>query len=441
MQKSIDAKKSAVRQDANNIFDSKEYKRSRKAYMVQCTLEYFVSILVADAFLAKLLTYIGISDSLTGIISSFISLAFMFQLLSIPLIKHMTNTKKTVLIFDTLSQLFFMSIYIIPFIPLTPTAKTVLVVVSVLVAYFAKYLIYSIFFKWANSYVEPSNRGEYSAVKEMISLFTGIIFTLAVGFIIDKFESLENLEGGFLFIAVIMLVLNFLNFVSILKIKNDDAEHEEKHNIKDVLTHTTGNKSFINVMIMTSLWDMGRYMTIGFMGTFKTNDLLLSVGIVQVINMAGNLIRLIISKPFGRYSDKTSFAKGFNLALLIAAVGFAINIFASEDRVWCVVVFTVLYAVCLAGTNQNSFNIIYSYVDADYIVPAMSVKNCVGGLLGFAASLVGGRILSIVQANGNTLFGFHVFGQQILSLISLVLITAAMIVNRTVIQKQTVIKQ
>lgn len=441
MQKTINLSGAESAPDNTKIFDSKAYKRSRKAYMAQCTIEYFVSILVADAFLAKLLTYIGISDSLTGIISSFISLAFMFQILAIPLVKHMKNTKKTVLIFDTLSQIFFMSIYIIPFMPLSTTFKTVLVIVSVLVAYFAKYLIYSIFFKWANSYVEPSNRGEYSAVKEMISLFSGIIFTLAVGFIIDKFEAIGNLEGGFLFIATVMLALNFCNFVSILKIKNDDAAHEEKHSLKDVLKHTTGNKNFINVMIMTSLWDMGRYVTIGFMGTFKTNDLLLSVGIVQVINMIGNLIRLFVSKPFGRYSDKTSFAKGFNLALLIAAVGFGVNIFAATDRVWCVVVFTIMYAVCLAGTNQNSFNIIYSYVDGDYIVPAMSVKNCVGGLLGFGASLVGGKILSMIQSSGNTFLGFHVFGQQVLSAISLILLIAAMVVNKAVIQKQSVIKQ
>ena len=64
------------------LFESKEYKRSRAMYMVQCTFEYFISILIADAFLAKLLTNIGISDSLTGIIASFMSIAFLFQLLS-----------------------------------------------------------------------------------------------------------------------------------------------------------------------------------------------------------------------------------------------------------------------------------------------------------------------------------------------------------------------
>lgn len=425
----------------NNLYLSKEYVQSRRAYMAQCTIEYFISILVADAFLAKLLTHIGISDSLTGIISSFISFAFLFQLLSIWLVKKIKSTKKTVLVFDTLSQLFFMSIYIIPFLPVSRSVKTVLVMAAILTAYFAKYLIYSIFFKWANSFVEPSNRGEYSAVKEMISLFTGVIFTFAAGFIIDKFEAIGNLDGGFLFIATVMLVLNMCNFISIMRIKNAEANDDGKHNLKEILQGTIGNKNFRNVVIMTSLWDIGRYASIGFMGTFKTNDLLLSVGTVQIINIAGNIARLIVSKPFGRYSDRTSFAKGFNLALLIIAAGYAVNIFAAPGRVWCIVFFTVMYSVCFAGTNQNSYNIVYNYVNSDYIVSAMSIKNCIGGLLGFLSSLAGGKILSVIQGNGNMFLGMHVYGQQVLSAISLVIILAAFVFNKLVIQKQAAVMQ
>ena len=51
------------------------------------------------------------------------------------------------------------------------------------------------------------------------------------------------------------------------------------------------------------------------------------------------------------------------------------------------------------------------------------------------------EILSMIQAGGNTFLGFHVFGQQVLSAISLILLIAAMVVNKTVIQKQSVIKQ
>ena len=89
-------------------YNSPEYKRSRTAYIAQSTFEYFISLLVADAFLAKLLTSIGLSDAVVGIVSSFISVAFVIQLASIPLVRTKISTKKLVITFDTLSQLLYM---------------------------------------------------------------------------------------------------------------------------------------------------------------------------------------------------------------------------------------------------------------------------------------------------------------------------------------------
>ena len=75
-------------------FNTTQYKRSRGAYMAQCTVEYFITLLVTDAFLTKLLTHIGISDYLVGIISSFISMAFVIQLAAIFLVRINVSTKK-----------------------------------------------------------------------------------------------------------------------------------------------------------------------------------------------------------------------------------------------------------------------------------------------------------------------------------------------------------
>ena len=76
-----------------NDFSTPEYKRSQRAYAAQCTFEYLVTLLVADAFLAKLLGSLGLEDSVVGIISSFISLAFMIQLFSVFLYKWKINSK------------------------------------------------------------------------------------------------------------------------------------------------------------------------------------------------------------------------------------------------------------------------------------------------------------------------------------------------------------
>lgn len=421
-------------------FNSQEYKRSRGAYMAQCTVEYFVSLLVTDAFLAKLLTSIGISDALTGIISSFITLAFVIQLLSIFLVRLRVSTKWLVTGLDTTSIFFFMFLYVIPFLPVDKTMKTILVVMSILIAYVAKYLILSLCFKWANSYVEPTKRGSYSAAKEMLSLFTGMGFTAIIGYIIDRYESLDNLSGGFLFIAVAILVLNIANFICLVMIKKESPfSHRGDHQpFSVIIKNTLTNRNFRHVIVLEVIWKVATYFTVGFLGVYKTNSLGMSLLLVQIVNIASNLARMIISKPLGRYSDKRSYAKGFKLGLVLSAVGYLMIVFTTPSSWWLIIVYTVLYNCSVAGTNQNSFNITYSYVDSKYITQAMAFKNSIGGIFGFLASLAGGKLLSVIQANGNQIFGIQVYGQQVLAAITFVLVVIAIIYTTKVIEKQKV---
>ena len=428
------------------IYNSKEYKRSRKAYMAQSSIEYFVSLLVTDAFLAKLLTSIGISDSLTGIISSFTTLAFVIQLMSVFLVKKRTNTKRMVITFDTISILFFMFMYFVPFLPVEKTVKTAMIILSIIVAYGGKYLILSICFKWGNSFVKPTKRAEYSAKKEMLSLFLGMFFTASIGYAVDKYESINNLNGAFLFIAISMFILNICNFICLSLISKEEQEENGEHNkncktLSSVIKHTLGNRSFKKVIILTVMWDTARYFTVGFMGVFKTKDLMMSMLFIQVINIIANFARMLISIPFGKFSDKYSFAKGFRVALIIAAIGFFINMFASHGRIWAVIVFTILNSCCNAGTNQNSFNITYNYVDSEYIAEAMAVKNSIGGICGFLASVAGGKILAHIQNNGNMIFGMKIYGQQVLSSISFVFVVIAVFFIKLKIEKENVIVQ
>ena len=175
-------------------FDTKEYRRSRGAYKAQCTFEYFISILAADAFLAKLLKDIGVSDAATGVISSLVSFSFLFQFLTLAFADRLTKVKKPVMAFDTVSQLLFMSIYFVPFLPLSVKAKTALVTAVLLAAYFCLYVILSVCYKWGNSFVEPGRRGRYSATKEMISLLFGVVYRGKLKSYIDKLSVTRKTE-------------------------------------------------------------------------------------------------------------------------------------------------------------------------------------------------------------------------------------------------------
>ncbi len=427
-----------------SVYDSKEYRRSRWAYGIECTFEYFVMLLVGDAFLAKLLTSMGVPDATVGIIASMVSLAFLFQLVSVFVVQRIRNTKCFAVLFHSLGQLTFSFLYVIPFLPFAESFRAPLALICILLAYFGNYFVHSIIFQWGNSYVDPKKRGSFSAVKEMISLFTGIFMTLLLGYIMDVYEANDNLEGSFIFASVAIVIFALCDLVCLLMVKNQvktQKEIEERVPMRVVMRETLGNKNFVRVMILDILWKVALYATSGFLGTFRIRDLAFTVGAVQVINIAGSMSRFLLSRPMGRFSDKHSFAKGVELGILFAAIGYLFVIGSTPATRYLIIGYSLFHGMSMAGVNANMSNIVYSYVDTRYFVQASAIKNSISGLCGFGASLAASRLLAYVQENGNRFLGLPVYGQQVLAAISLTLLGVALLYAHFVIGKQKVMIQ
>ncbi len=413
------------------MFESKEYKRSRAVYMVQCGAEYFVCLLLSDAYLAKLLKNVGMSDSLIGIISSIVSLAFVFQLLSLVLMGKIRNAKKTFLAYDTVSQVLFAGIFFVPFLNIPSNIKTIMVVSALLIAYLFKYLVNMVLYEWANSYVEPNKLGRYCAIKEMTSLFSGAVFSLTMGYFFEKLENSNNVGGQFILIGVAILTLCAISFISTYNIKNKIYEtNREEYKILDVCKKLFTNKKFVAITAVQVFVKCSIYMTVGFMGIYKTQNLLLGMTFIQIVNVVGLLARFVASKPLGNISDKYSFSRGISVGLIIMIIGFAANIFSTASSVFCVVVFTILYNISQAGVEANLINITFDYVPKELFVQASAVKNSVAGILGFVASILGGSVLAHIEANNNIVFGIELCGgQQVLSVISVLFALVALGIN------------
>lgn len=429
----------------NDIFSSPDYKRTRKAYVAECTFEYFVSLLVTDAYLSSLLHHMGISDALIGIISSLISFAFLFQLFALFAVRKIVSTKRASIIFHFTSQLFFTSLFFIPFLPFGKEYKTVIVFACVLIAYFGNYLVTSVIYKWGMSFVDNHKRASFAAGKEMVSLICGMVFTIIMGVVIDRFAADGNVAGGFIFIGISILVCSILDLASLLTMKNLRIEKNKDANepIFSVLKKLFSNKGFVCMLFASVLWYVATYMTNGFMGIYKTSpdNLAFSVGEVQMINNIGCLFRFAVSKPFGKFSDKTSYATGILLGTSIAAVCFAVNVFTTPSTRWVIYLYTMLYNGALAAVHQNFLNITFDLVESKYFVQASSIKAAISGVCGFGASLIGASILNSVQKNGNSFLGISLHGQQLLSAISAILMIILVLFVLFVLRKQKKIEE
>ena len=422
---------------STHAFGPPDTKLSRGSYIMECTFEYFIALLVSDSFLSLLLTNMGLSESLIGVISSIISLAFLFEFAAVFVVQRIVNTKRFAILFHTASQVFFLALYLIPLIPALKPYRAAAAIICTLVGYFGNYFVTSLIYEWGNSYVNPHKRAEFSATKEMISLICGIIVTVAAGFVMDRFVAADNTAGWFIFAACSIGVFSLCDLICLLLIKNrlrTPIPKEEIVPLGTVLRGTLGKKDFRSTVILTCLWRIARYTTLGFLGTYK--NMLFAVATVQMINALGNICRFFLSRPLGRFSDKRSYATGIRLGLTIAACSFLCVVFTTPETRFFMIGHVILFNVGIGAIEQNILNTTYNYVDPSLFVQASAVRNSISGLCGFLASLAAGWLFEHIQGANLTLFSRPVYGQQVLALISVILLIITILYTKFVVEKQ-----
>ena len=125
--------------------------------------------------------------------------------------------------------------------------------------------------------------------------------------------------------------------------------------------------------------------------------------------------------------------------MMLAAASFVFCVITVPATRYLTIIQIMLYHMAGAGVGQNMLNITYNFVDSKYFVQASAIKYSISGLCGFGASMLGSFILGAVQANGNTLFGVTIYGQQLLSAISLVIVLVGIVFVKLVMEKQKII--
>lgn len=426
----------------NGEFNQPGYARTRISYTAQCAFEYFVALLVADPFLTKLLLYIGIDDATVSVIQSLISVAFLFQLFALLVVQHITNVKRVATVVHCVGQLLFLFLYFVPFLPVVTKYKSVIIIACFLAAYFGNYLVTSVIFRWGNSFVDPTKRARFASVKEMISLAGGAVLTFVMGIVVDHYDKTDNLETGFVIIAIVMAISCIADLVCLLLMKNranQVTEQDKSEPVWSVVKKLFANKGFVYVLIVAVIWQCAHYGLLGALATYKQLELGMSVSLIQIISICGQLARLAFSIPFGKYTDKRSYTKGLILGFATVGVAYFINIFTTPSTWWLIIPYSLLYNIAMAGLGQNFLNIIYNFVEDKYFVQASALKNSIGGGVGFLVAIVSSNVMRAVQANGNQIFGVTVYAQQILSLASLVFVILAIAFAHKFLEKRKVI--
>ena len=406
------------------------YKKSRFFYVFEAAVEYFLATFVAGTYLAKMTTSIGMSDSLTGIISAFVSLGFGFQIFAL-LLAQRKPIKPFIIVMNLVTQLAFSFLYVIPILNIGKTVKTVIFICLFLAAEIIKNVIYSPKMAWEMGIIDDSKRGSFTAKKEMFSLLSGIVVSVTMGNLIDRFEEAGNQRGVFILGGITMLSLTLIHTTLLLLIK-EKPEKVIKEPLFRQIKNSVTDKRLLVLIPLFVFWNIATYSTTPFYGTYQLNDLGMSMTLVTVITAIGSVVRAAVSTPIGKIADKYSFIKSLNICFAITLVAHAANMFAG---VAFYTVYAILHAASMAGINSGIVNLVYDFVPRENRTSALAIKNTVVGFAGFFTTLAVSPLVEYVQKCGNKfLFFENIYAQQILSAFSVVMIIICIIYLNLVVK-------
>ncbi len=424
-----------------NRSDEAIEKSNRIAYITEAALEYFISLLVTGAFLASLLKNIGVSDAATGIITSFSTLGFLAQA-AVIIIRPKRSPKRVITLLHLVNQLMFTVLYILPFVSVPRGIKTAVFAVMLLGGHLLSNAVMPLKLNWLMSFVDDKHRGEFTANKEIISLIGGIIFSYVMGTVADHFGESGNSELGFAICGLTLFVITLLHLFSLLAVKDTErtsvCSDGGKVSASEDMRTLFHSRDFLKIMFLDVLYHAGTGISVSYFGTYQIGKLGFSLKYVAILNAVYSAVRVAFSRFFGKFADKYSWRKMMIVSFSTAAAGFLINAFTvpSNGKI-LFTVYYIFYAVYMAGANSGIMNLAFDYVDDKHRASALGIKSAVGGIAGFLASLLGARILSAVQTNGNALFGHTIYAQQILSFISFAVYLAAAIYTKKIIHDKT----
>lgn len=415
---------------------SDPYKFSRLMYILEAAFEYFISLLMIGAYIAKVSTTIGLSDSATGILTSLVSLGLAFQIFAL-FLANKRPVKRWVSFLHIINQLCFALVYFVPFFQGSKSLRIVLFIVFLMMGHLLNNLINSPKTKWFMDLVDDRRRGSFTATKEIVSLIGGMLFTFLVSTVIDHFEERGDLYHSFLFCGIGILVLTVLHTATLLFSREKEAPVTDKTSFGAMLGDLLKNKRLMRAILVIAVWNIAHYVTTPFLGTYQIKELGFSMTFISLLSVLYSVSRALISKPIGRYGDRASFLKMFRICFLFMALAFGINIFTTPTNGKILyTLYYLLYALGSAGITSGEINLIYECVDREHRMGALALKSTLAGVLGFLTTLAVSPLVSHVQKNGNRFLGIPLYAQQLLSAITLLILIGLLIYVSLLIRRQ-----
>ena len=404
------------------------------AYIFEAGLEYFISLFVTGTMLGYILDTLGFNDALQGIIATVATFTCGAQLFALFLSGR--RRKRMVTVGNLINQGCFTVLYLLPVFSFSPLVKTALLMTFLFAGHIINNALTPSRTIWLMGSVPDERRGRFTAVKEMVSLAGGIAVSLVFGAVADVFRDAAGMPTPpyYLICTVALLIMMALHTVCLLLSDEKEPSTEERVSVRAALSRMMHNRPLLKVVSVNVAFQIASALSVSFFVSYTRQELAFSFTALAVITTVASILRIVVSPLFGRLADKRSFSATMTLGFVLALLGFVAMAFATPEARWLYILYMCLYTAAYAGINSGAINLVYDYVVPEERMVALGLQNAVAGVLSFFAALFAGLLLGSIQASGGvTILGVTLYAQQVLSLLSSLVLAGLIVYMRLVI--------
>ena len=379
-----------------------------------------VGSLTAGAFMAGFLNYLGADDRLNGIIAAIPVLSGAVMFLSPLFFETRSRRKAPITIGAFVARLLLSFLILVPLIIRNKNIGLAYLAVS----YFMAHLIISFVAPptttWQISLAPERIRGKYFGIRESVVLGFVTIVTLGMGRILDASKISGQQSNAFVLLFVLVLILSIINFIFACLIREPEVKLSGRPVQKsDVFLLPLRDKTFRKITGLIILWNLGYQMSAPFTSVYMVSGLKLNYTFITLTGIFAAAASVINARILGKIADKQSWLHISGICVGFQIASQLLWFFVNKDTAFYLAPFSqLLSGAAWGGINIAIMNIQFKYSPESMKTIYIGFSSAIGGLVGFASSLAGSLLITVLGNYRLTYFGFTAGSMQILFALS-----------------------
>lgn len=388
---------------AKNSLTEEELKQAQQSVMVDGVATQVMTVLTSNTFLIALALALGLNTVYVGFLAAVPLLANVFQLLGAYILEKYKSRKAIVV---TLSLVGRLTLLLTAFVPIFFVNNLGLVIIftSLTINTISASISALAWSSWMRDLIPQKQLGVFFGKRIRYSMIGGILANLGAAFFVDWAKGvspeMELLSYSVLF--VVGFVFGVMGLIFLSHTHEPQMVAGPEINIWAKVKRPFQDQNFRRLLRFTTVWNFAVHTAIPFFTVYMLDRLGLSLSMIVVLAVVGELAFVLFVTLWGKFADQFSNKSVLNLTGVILIINFVIWTFTTFPEphrytVPILILVHILGGIAISGLNLSSGNIAMKLSPNNEAPMYLAIHNVVNSLFAGIAPILGGTLFFLVE--------------------------------------------